>query len=92
MIQITEDEARRDIEKGRRASAELELTREAFAILRAETLEAIVFIHASEVALRERLIVTVQTLDHVKEALEKMVTEGESSQNLLNRLATSRAN
>lgn len=55
--------------RGAKARIELGATEEAFAKVRAASLEAIVKTHPSEVRKLDRLITTVQILDAVKQAL-----------------------
>lgn len=70
------DPARDAMNRGRQAKLELEQTDAAFAGLRGAALEAIVKCPPDETNKLNRLIAAVQTVDAVKDALERAVRDG----------------
>lgn len=74
----------RTITHGRQAEAELTLTMTAFDLIRRNALEELVV--TDDVALRERLICTCRILDDVREQLQQVALNGQSSALLLEKL------
>lgn len=74
---MNDDQAEQAIRDGRQALAELQMTDKAFARLRQAMFEKIASSPLDAQPLRERLYLSVQILDGVRDALMEAVADGE---------------